>query len=126
MLLCTGNAGLILRISAAGTIILVLSIAALAPYGAIGAATGVLIGSVAARGLILIVLRRQLAIPPFDAGLLVIVAGGAAGAAIANVTAAALGEIPAAFIGCCVSVITALAVLREEGDLTFLRSELRR
>lgn len=58
VLLCTGNADKLFRVTAAGTIALVLSVAALAHFGSTGAAAGMLLGRILGRGMLVIAMRR--------------------------------------------------------------------
>ena len=126
VLLCTGHSRTLLNVGAAGAVTLVVSVALLARFGAVGAAAGVLIGRLVARGLVLAELRRVTGEPPFDRALLQIVFGAAAGVLVTRLAAAWLGDIAAAALGCTIALAVALSVLTREGDVAFLRSELRR
>lgn len=125
VLLCTGRARELLFVTAAGAATLALSVALLVRFGAIGAAAGVLIGRVIARGLLLVTLRRLVIGSWIDRPLLLIVGAASAGVVIARTAAPWIGEIAAAAGGSFLALAAALGVLIREGDVDFLRSELR-
>jgi O-antigen/teichoic acid export membrane protein len=124
ILLVTGREALLFRITAAGATILLLSVAALAPFGAVGAATGMLAGTLLTRGLMVWMLRRYASQPALDGSLIVMMGGAIAGIAVAHVAVPALGEIGAALAGNVIPIAVALLVLQHAGDLAFLRAEL--
>lgn len=62
-LLCTGHARELFRVTAAGTVALVVCVALLSPFGVISTATGVLAGRVIGRGLLILTMRRYAEIP---------------------------------------------------------------
>jgi len=124
ILLCTGHERVLFRVTAAGTVVLILSVAGLAPYGATGAAIGVLLGTLLTRGLLIGMLRRHLSLAFADLSLVTILGGAAAGILVARLSAPMLGEIGAAAVGILVAAGTGILVLRREGDLAFLRGEL--
>ena len=126
ILLCTGRANVLFRVTAAGSILLILSVAALARFGATGTAIGVLVGAFFTRGMLVAMVRRYAGLPVADASVAAILAGAAAGIVTARLAVPILGEIAAALLGIALATGTALLVLRREGDWTFLREELRK
>lgn len=125
-LLCTGHARGLLRATAGGAAALVISVALLARFGAAGAAAGVLIGRLIARGLLMFAMRRHAGIEFADAPLLLICAGAFVGVAAARLTALWLGELPSAAIGSALALALAFVVLARSGDVSILRAEFRR
>jgi O-antigen/teichoic acid export membrane protein len=125
VLLCSGHARQVLRITTAGTGALVISVALLAGYGAAGAALGVLMGRVVARGLLMIAIRRVI---PWrsDGSVYLILGTASAGVAVTRLVTPWLGEMPAAAMGCGLALAAALIVLVRTGDLAVLASEFRR
>jgi O-antigen/teichoic acid export membrane protein len=125
ILLCTGHARQLLRITTAGTAALIISVALLARYGAVGAALGVLAGRVVARGLLMIASRRIIG-SRLDASLLLILGGASAGVLATRLAVPWLGEIPATAVGCAIALAVAFIVLIRTGDVAVLVSEFRR
>jgi O-antigen/teichoic acid export membrane protein len=66
VLLCTGHEKVMLRSQLAGTLILILGVAAVANRGAVAVATAVCIGAWITRGLLLVMMRRFAGVAPFD------------------------------------------------------------
>jgi O-antigen/teichoic acid export membrane protein len=124
ILLCTGQERVLFRVTAAGTVVLILCVAGLAPYGATGTAAGVLAGTLLTRGLLIGMLRRYASLAPADASLMEVLGAAAAGILVARLSTNVLGEIGAAALGIALAAAVAILILRREGDLAFLRSEL--
>jgi O-antigen/teichoic acid export membrane protein len=125
ILLCSGHARELLRITTFGTAALVISVALLARYGAVGAALGVLVGRLVARGLLMIAIRRIIG-SRFDASLLLILGGAAAGVLVTRLAEPWLGAIPATALGCAIALALAATVLVRTGDVAVLVAEFRR
>ena len=124
VLLCSGHARQLLRITIAGTAALVVSVALLGHYGAIGAALGVLIGRVIGRGILVGVVRRIIG-PRWDGHLLLLLAAAAAGVLFARLATLWLGDVGATAVGIGIGLAAAFLVLRQAGDVGFLLSEFR-
>ena len=88
-------------------------------------ALGVLLGRILARGSLMLALRRLVGGPVSAVPLLFMIAGGAAGVTVTRMTAGPFGSIPAAALGCAVALLAAAMVLTRQGDMAFLRSEIR-
>ena len=125
ILLCSGHARQLLRITIAGTAALIIGVALLARFGAVGAALGVLAGRVVARGLLMIAIQRIIG-SRLDASLLLILGGASAGILLTRLGAPWLGEIQATAAGCAVALTMALVVLIRTGDVAVLVAEFRR
>jgi O-antigen/teichoic acid export membrane protein len=119
VLLCTGKAQRMFVITAAGTVVMVLAVAAAAPLGAIGVACAVLAGTWFTRFLLVLEVRRILHTEFVNAQLLMIGACAAAGVVVCRLMSA-VGAIPAALLGCALALLGGALVLRRAGDLTFL------
>src|SRR4029078_3408313 len=94
---------------------LVVAVAALAPFGAAGAAAGVLLGRVAARALLMAAARRHARIELADPPLLLILASAAIGMLAAHLAAPWLGALPAAAAGAALALVLAVVVLVRNG-----------
>lgn len=125
VLLCSGHAHTLFRVTTFGAVSLVASVALLARFGAIGAAAGLLLGRIITRGSLLIALRRVLDKPAFDLPLLLMAGGGMAGVILTRMTAGSLGAIPAVALGCTVVLAAAMTIMMRQGDVAVLRSEFR-
>ena len=125
ILLCSGHARQLLRITIAGTAALIICVALLARYGAVGAALGVLAGRVVVRGLLMIATRRIIG-SRFDASLLLILGGVSAGILLTRLGAPWLGELRATAAGCAIALVVAFIVLIRTGDFAVLASDFRR
>ena len=125
VLLCSGRAGELFRVSAIGAFALAAGVAALARFGAIGAAIGVLCGRMIGRGLLIAAVRRvggtEAALDP---PMLLILGSGALAVCTTRVLAPSVGDVAAAAIGCVLALAGALAVLMRTGDIAVLRAEL--
>ncbi|HEY6139094.1 MAG TPA: polysaccharide biosynthesis C-terminal domain-containing protein [Thermoanaerobaculia bacterium] len=124
-LLVTGHARALLRASAIGAVAILIAVAALATFGAAGAAAGVLLGRIVARALLMATMRRHTQIELADPHLLLIIAGAAAGMLLTHFAAPWLGALPAAAAGAALALGLALVVLVRNGDVAVLREELR-
>jgi O-antigen/teichoic acid export membrane protein len=122
---CSGHARRLLGITIGGTAALIVGVALLGRYGAVGAALGVLAGRVIARGMLVVAIRRVIDVR-FDASLLFIAGGAVAGVLVTRVAEPWVGGIPAAASGCAIALTAALIVLIRTGDVAVLMSEFRR
>ena len=124
-LLVTGHARALLRATAFGALAILVAVAALAPFGAAGAAAGVLLGRVAARTLLMAAARRHARIALADPPLLLILGSAAAGMLATHFASPWLGALPAAAAGAALALVLAVVVLVRNGDVAVLRAELR-
>lgn len=124
ILLCTGRGAVLFRVTAAGAIVLVLCVAALAHLGAIGTAIGVAAGTLLTRLMMVLMVRRYTGLVPIDASLATILGGAVAGAIAARVITGFAGDIAGAAAGVALAVAIAVAVLRRNRDFAFLQEEL--
>lgn len=125
-LLCTNHSRELLRITATGTISIIIAVARLARFGATGAAAGVLIGRLLGRSLLIIAMRRYARIKLTDTPLLLIAMGAFAGIVTTRLSTPMLGAMPAAATGSAIALALAFIVLARSGDLTILRREVSR
>lgn len=122
LLLCSGNAKRLLRVSTINTVTMILAIAALAPRGASGAASGILIGQVFSRVAMIVAARRSTGVVTRPATVALIAFTVILAVALRPLGAASPAwDLARAALGCSIAFLAAMFLLHRTGELARLR-----